>query len=87
LDSFGVREKLFGCHVIERVMGVRGVIGMAPFEGCRSRLEQRSKPVRVEELRANARVERLDVGVLRRLAGLNEEELHVVLFASSDTLA
>jgi hypothetical protein len=59
---------------------MRGVISVAPLAGCGSRFDQRSKPMSVEELGANAGVERFDVRVLRRFSGLDEEQFHVVLF-------
>jgi hypothetical protein len=46
------------------------------------RLGRRVKPLRIEELAANAVVKRLDKSILGRLTALDEEQLDVVLFRS-----
>src|SRR5215469_10864931 len=45
------------------------------------RLLDRSKDIRIEQLFADARIERLDVGILGRRSRLDEDRLYAVVFS------
>ena len=59
-------------------MGVLSVVRIAPLACDGSGFDQRLKPMSVEKLGTNARIERLDVRILRRLSRLNEKEFDAV---------
>lgn len=50
---------------------------MPPFPSQTTRLENREKAVGVEQLIPNTPIERLNVGILRWLAGFDEVELNI----------
>ena len=58
------------------------VVILEPRAGRITQLRKRSKVLHVEELVADAGVKRFDPGILRRLAGIDEMQQHVVIDGS-----
>src|SRR4029079_11131491 len=65
--------------VADRAMGSYLVIVSTPTLKLFPGVRQRQEPMRVQALRAQSAVERLDEGIVRRLAGSREVEHDLVL--------
>src|ERR1700730_17903815 len=73
--------KLCGRQVVQRTVWTFFVVILPPSFDLSSRVTQTGEPVRVQAFIAQATVEALYVGILHRLAGLNEPQAHAPFFA------